>query len=181
MACICRLVLIPGSGSFRHVTETELLRNGSTKTRYIPGVSTSRSVKENIDIIRKYQKKSVKEKNQKNDYWTRKNFFIFWWNQLRCQHKSTLSKMIFKWIIFSLQVAELEIEVKNYRDEVQTLTESARSNLAISLERDSLREKLNEMTSQQEGLLSKIDQLETSITQLKTEVRILVFVLFQSC
>ncbi len=69
----------------------------------------------------------------------------------------------------------MEIEVKNYRDEVQTLTESARSNLAISLERDSLREKLDEMTSQQEGLLSKIDQLETSISQLKTEVRIPVF------
>ncbi len=27
------MILIPGSGSLRHGTETELLRNGSTKTR----------------------------------------------------------------------------------------------------------------------------------------------------
>jgi len=27
------MILIPGSGSFRNGTETELLRNGSTKTR----------------------------------------------------------------------------------------------------------------------------------------------------
>ena len=27
------MILIPGSGSFRHGTETELLRNGSTKTK----------------------------------------------------------------------------------------------------------------------------------------------------
>jgi hypothetical protein len=28
-----RMILIPGSGSFRHGTETELLRNGSTKIK----------------------------------------------------------------------------------------------------------------------------------------------------
>ncbi len=31
------MVLIPGSGSFRRGTETELLRNGSSKKKLLPG------------------------------------------------------------------------------------------------------------------------------------------------
>ncbi len=56
-----------------------------------------------------------------------------------------------------------------------TLTESVRSHLAITMERDSLKEQLDDMKSQKENLLENIAKLEVTISQLETEVTAVIF------
>lgn len=75
------------------------------------------------------------------------------------------------------KLTELEIENNNYRTEVQNLKHGAQSNLAVLIERDSLREQLiescnsvNKLCAERDQVLNERDHYTERINQLEEEV-----------
>ncbi len=60
-----------------------------------------------------------------------------------------------------LRVKELQVEIENYRQEVQQLTDSVAMNLTLTLERDSLKDQLSELTESYSNLNAELAQVRT--------------------
>jgi len=70
----------------------------------------------------------------------------------------------------NLKVAELEVDVNNYREEVNSLTQTVQMNFATVMERDSLKERAAEGSAVREALQQRVDELEADLRQKMAEL-----------